>query len=262
MKKLLASAALIAGLSMIALPASAQATGFAGASLGTLTADSGGTETDFDFIGAGGSVAFPVGSGLVGQANLAYTSVDGTGTEAENTTVSGNIGMRNANYAVGGYIGYRDNTLLGGTGDSAIIFGGEYVMYMPQMSISAGGGFGNYDDLDADVLGLEGELRYFVNDNLRIDGGVNYSKVEATGSEIDGFGGGIGAEWKPDNFPISVFGSFGFQPIDSGGTDTDLSLLQIGVRFDFGNNTLKARDRNGPAFKPAAGFGGPANTLF
>jgi hypothetical protein len=39
-------------------------------------------------------------------------------------------------------------------------------------------------------------------------------------------------------------------------------VLSVGVRFDFGQNTLKARDRNGASFKPAAGFGGPFNSLF
>jgi hypothetical protein len=206
MKKLLSSVALIAGLSMIALPASAQASGHVGAEFGTLTADSGGTETDLDYLGVGGSVAFPVGSGLVAQINASLGSIDGGGTEVEQTGVSANLGIRNAQYAIAGYVGFKDSDTV----DTGFLVGGEYQHYMPQMTLVAGGGFGTFDDADADVFGLEGELRYFFNDNLRLDGGVYYSKIEVgAGGEADGFGGGVGIEWKPDNFPISVFGGYG-----------------------------------------------------
>ena len=59
-----------------------------------------------------------------------------------------------------------------------------------------------------------------------------------------------------------IFAEIGGQQIDTGGTDQDIYTVGIGLRYDFSTNSLKARDRSGPAFKQAAGFGTPMNFLF
>jgi hypothetical protein len=258
MKKLLLSAAIVAGLSAFAAaPAMAQATGFVSASIGSLNLDAGGPDQDVDLMGIDGSVAFPVGQGLLLQGNAAFSHLDDP-VDGDNISGSVNFGMRNANYALGAYVGMKDNELID---DTFVGFGGEYVYYMPQMTLSVGGGFGSFDDADADLYGISGVGRYFVSDNLRIDGRLGYTNID-DGGESDGIGAGIGGEWKPDNFPISIFGGYDFQTLDSGGIDTDISVWSIGARFDFGNGTLKARDRSGPAFRPMAGFDTAANSLF
>jgi len=259
MKKLLLSAAMIAALSAFAAaPALAQqATGFVDANVGSLNLDAGGPDQDVDLMGVHGTVAFPVGQGLTLQGNLGFDHLDDP-VDGDNVSASANFGMRNANYALGAYVAYKDNELLD---DKFLGFGGEYVYYMPQMTLSIGGGFGTYDDADADLYGISGVGRYFVSDNLRIDGRIGYTNIDS-GGESDGIGAGVGAEWKPDNFPISIFGGYDFQTLDSGTLDTDVSVWTLGARFDFGNGTLKARDREGPAFRSAAGFDTAASGLF
>jgi hypothetical protein len=258
MKKLLLTASLLAGLSMIAAPAMAQATGVVGVSVGSLNLDTGGTDADVDLMGIDGSVAFPVGQGLLLQGNLALSHVDDP-VDGDNISGSANFGMRNSSYALGAYVGMKDNEFID---DTFIGFGGEYIYYMPQMTLSVGGGFGSFDDADADLYGVSGVGRYFVSDNLRFDGRVGFTNIDSGGTEADGIGLGIGGEWKPDNFPISFNAGYDFQTLDQGGTDLEFTVWSIGARFDFGNGTLKARDRNGPAFRPMAGFDSAANTLF
>jgi hypothetical protein len=257
MRKLLLTASLLAGLSMIAAPAMAQATGVVGVSIGSLNLDAGGPDQDVDLMGIDGSVAFPVGQGLLLQGNLALGKLD---DPVDGTSISGsaNFGMRNSSYALGAYVGLKNNEFVD---DTFLAFGGEYVYYMPQMTLSIGGGFGSFDDADADIYGISGVGRYFVSDNLRFDGRVGFTNID-TGTEADGIGVGVGGEWKPDNFPISFNAGYDFQTLDSGGAETDISVWSIGARFDFGNGTLKARDRNGPAFRPTAGFDNAANILF
>ena len=258
MKKLLLSAALLAGVSVfVAAPAMAQATGHVGVSIGSLNLDVGPADNDVDIMGVDGSVAFPVGQGLLLQGNAAWSNLDDP-VDASNISGSVNFGMRNANYALGAYVGVKDNELVD---DTFLGFGGEYVYYMPQMTLSVGGGFGSFDDADADVYGISGVGRYFFSDNFRVDGKLGYTNID-DGGESDGIGAGIGAEWKPDNFPISIFGGYDFQTLDSGTVETDISVWSIGARFDFGNGTLKARDRSGPAFRPMAGFDSAGNSLF
>jgi hypothetical protein len=258
MKKLLLSAALLAGISAFAAtPAMAQATGVVGVNVGSLNLDVGPADQDVDLYGVHGSVAFPVGQGLLLQGNLGFDHLDDP-VDGDNVSASANFGMRNASYALGAYVAYKDNELLD---DTFLGFGGEYVYYMPQLTLSVGGGFGSYDDADADLYGISGVGRYFVSDNLRIDGTIGYTNIDS-GGESDGIGLGIGGEWKPDNFPISFTAGYSWQSLDSGGTDTDITVWSIGANFDFGNGTLKARDRSGPAFRPAAGFDIAANGLF
>jgi hypothetical protein len=260
MKKYLLTASLIAGLSMIAAPAMAQATGHVGASFGNINLDVGGLEDDANVYGVDGTVSFPVGTGLLLQGNLAYGNVDGDGIETSVVRGSANLGFRNDQWAAGAYVGASSNEDADSNG---FYFGGEYLFYMPQFTFSAGVGVANYDDSDVDGTGIQGEGRYFATDNFRIDGRIGYLKYEDVAS-IDGFGFGIGAEWKPDGMPVSFFASADMQNLEAdGGGELDFTTLAIGARFDFGSGTLKARDRSGPAFRPMAGLdGGPGQFLF
>jgi hypothetical protein len=247
MKKLLLSAAMLAGLAALtAAPAMAQATGHIGARFGNVDVDLGPVGGDDDLLGVDGAVNFPTGGGLNIQADVGYFTLDDA--DVDSVTGSVHLGMRNDQYAFGGYVGLTDNG-----DDNGVFYGGEFVYYMPQLSLSAGIGAGSFDDTDTDFLGALGEGRYFVSDNLRFDGRLGFVSVDAgAGGDDDGLTYGIGGEWKPDGLPVSFFAAADFSNFDD--SDVDITVLQLGVRFDFGNGTLKARDRNGPAFKALSGF--------
>jgi hypothetical protein len=245
MKKYLLTASLLAGLSMISAPAMAQASGYVGVAAGNFEVDLGPVSVDDNTIALDGSVAFPTGNGFLLQFDGGYTTFDESDTDGLFATA--HFGLRNDQYAFGGYVGLTDND-----SDNGVFGGGEYVMYMPQLSLSAGVGFGTFDDTDTDLVGFAGEGRYFVNDNLRFDGRLGWASADTSGSEGDGVSYGIGGEWKPDTLPLSFFASWDAADIEDAGFD--VSWVQLGVRFNFGNGTLKARDRSGPAFKPFSGF--------
>lgn len=245
MKKYLLTASLIAGLSMISAPAMAQASGHVGARFGNVEVDAGGISGDDNLLGVDGAVAFPAGSGMLFQLDGAFLSADEA--DVETLLGSAHFGVRNDTWAAGGYVGLTDNDA-----DNGVFYGGEFVYYMPQLSLSAGVGAGSFDDSDTDLFGVSGEGRYFVSDNFRIDGRLGILNIDDGVAEDDGFQYGVGAEWKPDSFPVSFFAGADFANFDD--SDVDITMLQIGVRFDFGNGTLKARDRNGPAFKALSGF--------
>jgi hypothetical protein len=170
-----------------------------------------------------------------------------------------NLGVRIAAWAAGAYVGGSSNE---DADTNALYFGGEYLYYAQQFTLSAGLGGAKFDDSDVDGTGVQGEGRFFANDNLRIDGRIGWAKYENVNS-LDGASYGIGAEWKPAGMPLSFFASADMQNLQGGGLDVDFTVLAIGARFDFGSGTLKARDRSGPAFRPMAGFeGGAGQFLF
>jgi hypothetical protein len=260
MKTYFLSASLLTGMSLlIATPAMAQATGNIGASYGQFKGDVGGADADSNIAAIDGVVSFPVSTGMVLQFGGAYSNVDGDFIETSVLEGSAHLGFKQADWAAGAYVGVSqndDNDL------DTFWFGGEYVKYFNQFTLSGAVAVGSIDDADADLMGVGGEGRYFVSDNIRIDGRIGWSKVEDATTEVDGFNFGIGGEWKPDNFPVSFTASLDQQSIEFGGLDLDLTTMQIGVRFDFGAPTLKARDRSGPSFKTLGGVSPALGKIF
>lgn len=260
MKKYFLTASLVAGASMIAAPAMAQATGYVGASYGQFKGEVSGADANSNVAAIEGVVSFPVSTGMVIQGGLNYANVDGDFLETSVLEGSAHLGWKQADWAIGGYVGLSQND---DADFDTFWYGGEVVKYFNQFSLSGAVAAGSIDDADADLLSLGGEGRYFVSDNIRLDGRLGWASIDdGSSSDIDGFNFGIGGEWKPDNFPVSFTAAIDRQTIDLLGTDLDLTTMQVGVRFDFGSGTLKARDRSGPAFHTLGGVSPALGKLF
>jgi hypothetical protein len=259
MKKYFLTASLVAGVSMIAAPAMAQATGYVGASYGQFKGESGSADADSNVVALEGVVSYPLSTGLVIQGGLNYADADGDFIETSVLEGSAHFGYKAADYAAGAYVGLSQND---DTDLDTFWFGGEYVKYFNQFTLSGAVAIGSIDDADADLVGVGGEGRYFFSDNLRLDGRLGWTKVEASSSDIDGLNFGIGGEWKPDNFPVSFTAAIDRQTLDTGASDLDLTTMSVGVRFDFGAPTLKARDRSGPSFKTLGGVSPALGKVF
>jgi hypothetical protein len=260
MKNYFLSVSLLAGMSLaLAAPAMAQVTGNVGASIGKFNGDNGTIEEDSDLLAIDGVVSFPASSNLVFQGGGSFSNLDGDLIETEVLAGSVHLGWKQADWAAGVFIGVSQNDA---TDLDSFWYGGEYVHYFSQFSLAGSIAAGSIDDADVDLVGFGGEGRYFLSDNLRLDGRLGYNKLEGTGGDADGINFGIGGEWKPDNFPVSFTASFDNQALDVGGSDLDLSTLLFGVRFDFGAPTLKARDRSGPSFRTLGGVAGGLGKIF
>lgn len=255
MKTSLLAVSLAAGIATLAAPATAQMSGHIGASYGNSEIELGGIDADADVIEVDGSLFAPVGSGLVMQGDLSFSQLDDDVDEATLTAGGVHLGFRNAQWALGGYIAGTKNDNSDGKG---IFYGGEFLYYFPQFTVSLGGGLGQLEDtfvpVDLDTSGISAEGRFFVTDNLRISGNIGRMSIEPDGGggDIDFMGYGASIEFKPDRFPVSIFGAW--EATDMDDIDLEVNTLSIGVRFDFGNSTLKSRDRNGATFRSNPGL--------
>ena len=72
----------------------------------------------------------------------------------------------------------------------------------------------------------------------------------------DGFQIGAGVEYRFANSPFSIGGNVGYVDTDGGG---DATVFGITGRIDFGNDSLKSRDRTGNTF---GGISSLTNFLF
>ena len=131
--------------------------------------------------------------------------------------------------------------------------GGEYAWFGMGGTFAVAAGYGNNNDADADIFGVNGEYRIFASDNTRIDIGAALFRAESGGSDADGNSIGIGIEHLfAGGFSIGA----SYNRVDINDFNVEADVFGIVGRFNFGGKTLRDRDRTGNTFAPLGGFGG------
>lgn len=103
------------------------------------------------------------------------------------------------------------------------------------------------------------QVRYFLTDDLRIDLRAAAIHTELSNDPNYGTGtlaAGIGVEYRINESPISLTANADYYRFT---TETSNALREdarftIGLRFNFGNETLIERDRSGPSLDPVAHY--------
>lgn len=246
MKKYFLSAAILAGVSMIALPASAQV-GTAGVNYSRADYGAGDTDT----YGINGGVAIQTSGDMVVLLDGAWSHND----DADLDTVSGSahLDIRNDDMAYGGFVGLAHVDAGGGGDADAWGLGGEFAKFFPMSTLVLSAGWATDDDNNVDVTGGSIEYRIFANDNLRFDIGASLANIDAGGGgDDDGNSFGAGVEYRFDMSPFSIGANY--QHVDLGGAG-DADVIGATLRIDFGNSSLKERDRRGNTFGSFGGLG-------
>jgi len=230
---------LISALSAVALlavaPAAQAGSGYVGAAYTRAEVDTGFGDDDADGYGIEGAWAFQATPTLGVQVDAAFTDSDGDDNESYGVT--GHVHARNDKYLIGGFLGLAD------VADETVWSAGiEGEKYYNNVTIAGAFGYANADDSDADIWGLDGQVRYFLSDNFRIQGALGYAKVEAGPADDNVWSAGVGGEYQFAALPISVFGGYAHSEFDDADVSSD--AFTIGVRYNFGGS-LKDRDRKG-----------------
>jgi hypothetical protein len=235
MKNALFASAALAALTLAA-PSFAQSVGSVGANYSHSEVEIGGFEGEGDIIAVDGNVAF--------EASPAWTvtldgavSYDDDASEEFGLTGTGALTYGLDNSRVGAFLGAADQ------GDDTLLGGGLVAeTYMANTTLSGQVGYGTIDDLDVDVWGLNGEARYFVSDNFRLDGSLGWVQAESGGVDADGWLAGVGGEYQLTDSPISF--TAGYRHSELNDLDVSEDAFTVGVRYSFGGD-LRARDRAG-----------------
>lgn len=247
MKKYVVTASLLAGLSMLSGVAYAQS-GHVG--LNYSRADIGGA--DADGYGVDGAVTIQTGGAW--NVLLDGSFSDSNDTDVQTLAGTAHLVYRGMNSSWGGYVGLVDVDDTNG-----YVVGGEYAQHFSNSTLALGLGYGSIDDVDVDLYGLNGEYRIFANDNLRFDLGAGLARAEAGGADADVLNFGAGVEYRFANSPFSLGASYTYVDVDDFGIDGN--VIGVTARWNFGDSSLKERDRSGNTFGPLGGFGS-ALTLF
>lgn len=142
--------------------------------------------------------------------------------------------------------------------DTMWAFGGEAQAAVTDKVTLAGVlAYATLNDADIDIVGAGGEARVFATDNLRIGGALGYLDVQDV--DVSAWTYGVEAEYQLTAMPISVFG--GVNRVDMDDFDVTIDTISVGVRYNFGGQTLKARDQDGASLPGLTGLSGVAAIL-
>ena len=207
------------------------------------------------------SLSYTDASGFGGQVDLGYFKQDykklnfdlGVQDTAEH------LYYRSHGWLVGAFVQQRKYYANGdSTGVNARFLGLESQVYLDNMTLYGQLGQGKWKyrygtSSDPDVLATL-ELRYFASENLRVDGSINYmkEKFDGLGSyEWDQTTYGVGAEYRFSGSPVSVLAKYEYaNEAASWNYSADDQRLLIGVKFNFGKDSLRKSDREGASLKP------------
>lgn len=240
MRKFLLAAAMAAAAAVAVAPSVASANGYVGVNWNTV--DDGVTEDEA--IGAEAAFAFEGSSAIGFEVDFAYADTDPDSTLG----AAGHIYTRNDSYLFGGLIGVSDND-----GSGTTWFGGlEANKYFDRWTLAGAVLYGSNDDADFDGWGGTVAARVFPTDNFRIGAQASWAQVDVAGVDQDTTILGAGAEYQFAAFPLSING--GYNNIDVDGVG-DADAWTLGVRWNFGGQSLYDRDRRGASQADLTGFG-------
>lgn len=153
----------------------------------------------------------------------------------------------NSNYLLGAFGGitFTDGDRTWNTGVE-----GQY--YLSNVTLAAAVSYAKSDDFDVNALGVNGEARYFINDNFRLEAGAGWFNAEAGGGEDDVLVGSLGGEFQFSSVPVSV--GLGYSHLETDETDLSSDTISATLRYNFGSS-LRERDRSGAALAGLSGAG-------
>jgi len=211
----------------------AQTTGEIGAHYNSIDLNNG---PDIDAWGLDVGVAHDFG-GFVVQGDAVSGRYDvGADIGVSNVAVAG--GVRNADYAVYGYVGH----ISLGAEAPTIGVGGQ--LHMDRVSFNGSIGVADFNGADVRAANIDGT--YFFTDNFGVLAEVGYGEARGAGG-AEWSSAGVGGIYRVSGAPVTL--DFGYRRTEHDTRDSD--LLRLGVSLNFGTQTAREAARSGPSFNGA-----------
>jgi hypothetical protein len=244
MKKFLVGAAAAAAI-LAPVAASADTTAVVGIQYSNTDIDS----FDFDAYGINGAFNHGFSNGTYVQMDVAADRIDAGGCCLDSSYAAVHYGMRNDNYAFGGFVSLDELFIYSGLG-----IGLEGQWYTPNMVFN--GSVANYDfsDLDASTTSVTLDGSYFFTPDFSVTGRATFADDELYGDDVTVWG--LGGEYRFSGQPFSI--ELGYRQADA--FDNDITSWTIGFNIDLGADSLYDRATSGPS-QSGASYGHQLFTL-
>jgi hypothetical protein len=99
-------------------------------------------------------------------------------------------------------------------------------------------------------IGVRAVARYYANDNLRLDGEINYVSSHKDSIRDTNTAAAAQINYRLASMPVTLFGRFQVENHHANSvmpSSTTVKKLFVGLRFSFGSDSLKDEERNGTA---------------
>ncbi|MFZ2031246.1 MAG: hypothetical protein WAU68_13110 [Vitreimonas sp.] len=206
---------------------------------------SNGNPIDLESVGVDGRVVF--GSNI--QLDGGYDSIhDG---DLNRWNVGGHFFSRGDQWLWGAFVGY-ERFDAGGSDANEWTVAAQTQYYADKSILSGNLSYSRTDAFGPDIntIQLTGDARFFATDNFDVHLGAGYGRLDSSGSDGNFLTYGFGAEWKPDQLPISLYGDLGVIDPEGSGSSTAWTL---GIRYNWGGS-LYDRERHGASLSSPRGF--------
>ena len=219
--------------------------------------------------------------GLYSQNQIKYAKVS-------TVDLAGHAFYRNEKFLLGMFGQYKNPKLHFKDGDGSadgflkngilntafakeqVFFGGEAQGYFGDLTLTGQlarqhfinkGQDGSVDSIYSKGVVATAKADYFINDNWKLTSGYSHNKVDFSADakyKIHKFS--VGTEYQLTNYPVSFFGDFTRNKLNFDVNYGDVEglyapsqrnqTLMVGLKYNFGGNSLKSRDRTGASLDP------------
>lgn len=142
-------------------------------------------------------------------------------------------------------------------GTNGYMAGVEGQMFMDKAVLSGSLGYVGFNDwTDYSALGAQAGAKFFINDDFALNAGLGYATWDDWSDDTQTWNVSLGAEYKFSGSPASVFGEVRRDDVDyGGGSESEVDTYMVGLRWNFGSGSLKARETTGASMQGAADMG-------
>lgn len=235
-----------AAAAFAAAPAFAQSTGpvgSAGITWSNVEADAGGASAEDSFGAIDANVAGDFGAWTV-TFDASMSWADGEMDEDRPVTGQVHVTRKLNDMRVGAFVGTTSID-----GERANTIGLEAQKYAGPLTVT--GALGVTHMSEVDVININGDLGYFVQDNLRLNANIGAGNLDTDFGNTRYLAMGAGAEYLIPKTPVSVYGAYDRTSVDD--FDLDIDTFSIGIRFNYGASSLRAREQSGADLARTAG---------
>lgn len=230
MRTLLMGAAAVVAL---IAPAHAQTNGYVDLSIGQVDVDG----TELDSVMIGGAAAADLSGNWRAQfdADVNRLSVSGEALTLTNTTA--HVYYQGDSWAFGGVLSNRDLGIA-----SAWLLGIEGQTHFGPVVLEGEAGFGVLEAFgtEIDLVNADANATWYLSENFSIGAGVALVDFDDLDEEFVSYG--VDGEYKFQNSDFSVFA--GYNQSDFADVETD--TWRLGLRYAFGDGSLRERRQSGP----------------
>lgn len=236
-------------------PAFAQGSGYVGVRYEMFELDLGGViELDGGAVRVDGAYVIPLDGnfGIQLDASVARARTESFGQDSETLSGSATLFYRTDHFSISAFAGVGKLWVHGAPNDDHFGGGIEAKAYLGPVSLGA-----TYSMIDSEgAFGTSGDgvdlsARFFPTDNLALHAGYTMLDVDFGPADFGLHVWRLGIEYQPRNFPLSFHGGYSRTESDSLGFTQD--QVHIGLRYNFGTQTLKQRDRSGASLAAFSG---------